>query len=178
MNQNTFTVIPSTASQAGHRRWLIQIYRRAGIFLAVVALLVMVGAFAATPSAHASGGCWNYNTRATNATYQEDQNPILYRNNNGSPRFGFGYNSCGKTMLLKWSRIICFEGCSGLYYQVDWKRPGYDTWQQFTVTDRAGSTYMTSPFKNVHPGTQYDFAVRACFTHGCEKWSPTVSMNT
>lgn len=179
MKQDTFTDIPSTTSQVGYHRRLIQVTRRIGVVLAAALLLAMVGAFVATPSAHASGGgCWSFNTWSNGATSREGQNPTLYRDNNGGPKFGLGLNSCDRTMLLKWSRIICFEGCPGLYYQIDWKRPGYDTWQKFTVADRGGPTYMTSTFTNVHLGTYYNFAVRACMSSGCESWSPTVGIYT
>jgi hypothetical protein len=183
MKQDTFTVVPSTASQVGHSRRLIQISRRIGIVLAVAAvLLVMVGAFTTPPSAHASG-CSSSNTWATQGAIKEGQNPVLYRNSTGGgPKLGVLLNSCEKQFTLKWSRTICFDyGCEDVYYQVYWKRPGYDTWQQFTADNSSSTQYKITTFKNVHLGTYYNFAVRSCHSNarGCNgTWSPTVGIYT
>lgn len=176
MTQDTFAIISYTSSQTSHRRRLIQVSLRIGIFLVAAVLLVMIQTFIATPSAHASG-CWSSNTWSQNATSQEGQNPILYRNGQGGPRLGMLLNSCNRQFVLKWSRTICFEGCA-VYYQFDWKRPGYDTWQTFTVEDHSSNAYQTSPFTNVQMGTYYNFAVRSCFKSSgrCEAWSPTVGI--
>ncbi len=160
----------------------IQFYRRMGLFLTVALVLIVLSAFTSAPQAHASGGgCWSYNTWSSNATYHESQDPILYRNNDGGPKLGLGLNSCGQYIRIKWSPECSIEGCSNsTYYQIDWRRPGLNDWQVFTVpSGQAYYGYMYSNFNNAHLGTYYDFAVTKCTpSYGCGNWSPTVRITT
>jgi hypothetical protein len=162
--------------------------RAIGLFLAAVSGLGFLTAMAAPRAANASeveAACWSYETSATNATHQDNGTPILYWNDAPvTVRLGMGLNTCENYILLKWTRIICFEGCDpGMYYQVDWRRKGLDEWQVFTVYNNTlgrSSQYAIQRFNNAHRGLWYEFAVTVCTDrYGCTHgWSPTVTIWT
>ncbi len=100
-------------------------------------------------------------------------------------KLGLALNTCEDYILIKWTRIVCFEGCNPtMYYDVTWTRKTLnDEWRHFRIYDRDaawdnGST--THRFNNAHLGIWYDFAIRMCNEdYGCSyPWSPTVTIWT
>lgn len=166
-------------------RWhpRIRLNRLIGLFLTAALVLMFLSAFTSASPAHASGGCWSYNTWSDSATHQESNNPIIYWNDNGGPKLGLGLNSCGQYIMYMWAeRGVCIDQCNpNPYYQIDWKRPGLNDWQKITVSpDQVYHSpgYMYYYLNNAHSGTYYNFAVTSCDSYGCGNWSPTVGIQT
>jgi hypothetical protein len=163
--------------------------KRIGFFLTAALVLGFLTAVAPAGRSEASdvkaAACWSYETSAARATHHDNGTPILYWNDDPvTVRLGMGLNTCENYILLKWSRIVCFEGCDpGMYYQFDWRRKGLDEWQVFTVHNnvlRASTWYATQRFNHAHRGAWYEFAVTVCTDrYGCtHRWSPTVTIRT
>ena len=81
----------------GHPR--IRLNRLRGLFLTAALVLMFLSAFTSASPAHASGGCWSYNTWSDSATHQESNNPIIYWNDNGGPKLGLGLSSCDQYIM-------------------------------------------------------------------------------
>jgi len=157
-------------------------YRQVGWVLIAALVLGLLNTFTSASPANASADCWSYNTWSNKATHQDNGTPIMYWNDGSGPRLGLGLNSCGDYIKIKWSSDCSIEGCDpSTAYQIDWKRPGIDDWQKFTVPISGASRegpYLYHNFRNAHYGTYYNFAVARCDKYRCSDWSPTVGINT